>query len=83
MRLIGLPVPMLPWPHNLFSQHVVSFPTMAEPKTDNICGWEGCNMPHHQNVSMSIRTVHGRGWTIRYYCCDGCKSLHVRKHGRV
>lgn len=77
-------LPVLEWPRDLYAA-AQPMQQQAKPplRIADSCSWDGCKSPHYNNVSMTIRSFNGTGWHTRWYCCDGCKSLYVKKYGRT
>jgi hypothetical protein len=39
-----------------------------------------CGKPHHQNFPWTVRSDHGFGFNVYYFCSNPCKSRSVREH---
>jgi hypothetical protein len=92
-----LPVRDLTWPRDLFSQQPLTVEQVmmqaAVPQNvTDLCPNENCGvynktpnkspLPHNHRVPMTVPSMYGQGFNVKYFCSDSCKSQYVAKHGR-
>ncbi|MDE2232890.1 MAG: hypothetical protein KGJ90_02045 [Patescibacteria group bacterium] len=82
-------LPMLQWPSDLYGQYVSLEELLADDDfapakigrvkvdPDDLCGC-GCGKRHNNNVSMTINSLYGHGFHVRYFWSEECKSKFVR-----
>ena len=77
------PLPQLGWRHDLFADHIVHMDKMVafkpRVKAEDACI---CGKPHRQNVSYTKRSPIGTGFSVRYFCCNNCKSKAIRAENK-
>ena len=80
----------LPWPRNLFGMPASIAELMAmaaqlseqpDNNPDDVCPC-GCRREHKHNVSQTLRNPYGRGFDVKYFYSDACKSRWNRERMR-
>jgi hypothetical protein len=77
----AIKLPDLNWPRNLFgypyNHDELLGLTQRRLKHDDLCS---CGKPHHNNFPWTVRSDHGFGFNVYYFCSNACKSRSVREH---
>lgn len=79
-RMMNEPVPMLPWPHNLFGPIMMSQPLQQQkPRNDALCI---CGKGHRQLWPRTTKSTYGHGFNVTYYCSNACKTRAAQQDSR-
>jgi hypothetical protein len=78
------PVPMLPWPLNLFADadnKVLQAQALQQqtPRNDALCI---CGKEHRQLYPRTVKSTYGHGFSVTYYCSNACKTRAAQQDSR-